>query len=220
MRLPIANLVSATALLPIFAGAVSCGPDKSNGTYPRLTIGPDVVPDPATAAYSMNHFALLVNDLDASLDFYTRILGMRVVHRVEPTSWFEVVYLSYSHGGRNGTGWEPAAEMYRQRTNREGLMELVHRRNRPAPGGWSGTLSHVGLVVPDVAATQRRMEENDVPILRRAGQLLDALPAPLARGFGLVNLTKAESDEIIRAMPRFLMVTDPDGNVVEIQAQV
>ncbi|KAF6814907.1 lactoylglutathione lyase [Colletotrichum plurivorum] len=225
MRLPIVNLLSAAALLPIFVGAVTCQiPVNPNATYPRLSIGADVVPDQATAAYSMNHFALLVNNLTASLDFYTRILGMRIVHRVEATSWFGVVYLSYSHGGRNGTGWEPSAELYRQRTNNEGLVELMYRRNRPeklpGSGDGRGPLSHIGLVVPDVADAQKRMEENDVPILRKAGELLETLPPSLARSFGLIDLTEAENYEIVRAMPRFLMVTDPDGNVVEIQPPV
>ncbi|KAF3809553.1 Lactoylglutathione lyase [Colletotrichum gloeosporioides] len=222
MRLPNFNFLFLVILAQLFSSGRSCTPPPtgSNQTYPRFSHGQDVAPDHATAAYTMNHISLLVNDLEASLDFYTRMLGMRVIHHIEATEWFGIVYLGYSHGGRNGTGWQPSSELHRQRSNMEGLIELVYRSNQAGKRDPSGTLSHLGFVVPDVAATQKRMKDNNVTIIRKAGELPQTFPKPLARAFGLLNLTKMENDEILKAMPRYLMVADPDGNVVEFQPQI
>ncbi|KAK2770648.1 lactoylglutathione lyase [Colletotrichum kahawae] len=107
MRLPTFNFLFPVILAQLFSLGRSCTPPpkSANETYPRFSYGEDVAPDHATAAYTMNHISLLVNDLKASLDFYTRILGMRVIHHIEATEWFGIVYLGYSHGGRNGSGW-------------------------------------------------------------------------------------------------------------------
>ncbi|KAE9583370.1 hypothetical protein CGMCC3_g396 [Colletotrichum fructicola] len=222
MRLPTFNFLSLVILAETFSLGRSCTtpPTSSNETYPRFSYGEDVVPDHATAAYTMNHISLLVNDLEVSLDFYTRILGMRVIHHIEATEWFGIVYLGYSHGGRNGTGWQPSSELYRQRSNIEGLIELVYRSNQAGRREPGGTLSHLDFVVPDVAATQKRMRDNNVTIIRKAGELPQTLPKPRARAFGLLNLTKVENDAILKAMPRHLMVADPDGNIVEFQPQI
>lgn len=64
------------------------------------------------------------------------------------------------------------------------------------------------------------MKDHNVTIIRKAGELPQTLSKPLARAFGLLNLTKIENDAILKAVPRYLMVADPDGNIVEFQPQI
>lgn len=57
-----------------------------------FVIGTDGPADAATVGYNINHFALNVNDLEASVHFYGTVLGMRHMfsYRVSPV--LDLVY--------------------------------------------------------------------------------------------------------------------------------
>jgi lactoylglutathione lyase len=81
--------------------------------------------DPATAGFVFNHTMLRVKDLDASLDFYTRVLGFTPIDRREFPQWaFTLQFLAL--------GVDPAdipADAAARRgwmARREGLLELTH----------------------------------------------------------------------------------------------
>lgn len=111
-----------------------------------------------------------------------------------------------------------------------GLVELLHRRDcnstgEPLPPSTRtpNTFCHVGLVVPDIAAAQQRMERFKVTILKPVG--VDPAPkGPIANAFGVGDVPNDAADEIVAGLEGIgfkdvLIVEDPDGNIVEIYEQ-
>ena len=90
------------------------------------------------------------------------------------------------------------------------------------------TFSHVGLVVPDTKQIEARMQKFGVKVLKPVGKM----PVPgtatgelLEKAFGVSTYTEEEQKAALDALSvigfeDFLIVTDPDGNVLEIQDQV
>lgn len=212
----------------------ACSPPTNSSE--AFVLGDDGVADPATLGYTMNHFSLLVNDMEASMHFYGKILGMRHIFTFHASSTFEVVYMGYSHGGKNGTGFQSGEELYKEKTNIEGLIELIQTKDCKKNNASSfqsstkrpNTFSHVGLVVPDTESVQARMKKFGVEILKPVGKM----PVPgtatgelLEKAFGIAAYTEAEQKEALAGIANlgfanFLIVADPDGNVLEIQNQV
>ena len=214
------------ALFPLPAQA--CGPqhDKrsTDGSSP-FTIGSDGPADPATIGYAMNHFSLIVNDLDATMHFYGKVLGMRHIFTYQASPAYIIAYMGYSHGGKNGTGYQTGQELYAERSNVEGLIEFLYLKDSDTllpTTKQVNTFSHVGLVVPDVKAAEARMQAHGVQILKPIGE--DVKPeSALAKAYGFGSSLRearaaAKGIEAI-GFKYFLLVADPDGNVVEIQQQ-
>lgn len=126
-------------------------------------------------------------------------------------------------------------ELYKQYHNTAGLIELLHRKrcsigndsdaSKPWPASTSrtNTFGHVGLIVPDIMATQRRMQNFGVPILKPVGEDPD-ISGPIANAFGVGDVAEQEAREIIAGLRGIgfqyaLVVEDPDGNLVEILPQ-
>lgn len=188
-------------------------------------IGNDGPADPATSGYTLNHFSLLVNDISATKHFYGDVLGMREIFTFHASSNYEIVYMGFSHGGKNGTGYQTGEELYAEKTNIEGLIEFLSLKTGPelVPSTkTANTFSHIGMVVPDVQQTEARMRQFGVNILKPVGEEIDPdSAAATAYGFGS-NLQEARAAATgIEAIgfANFLLVTDPDGNLVEIQNQ-
>lgn len=97
----------------------------------------------------------------------------------------------------------------------------------------ANTFSHLGLIVPDLTAAQKRFDELGVTILKRAGEL-DFSPEKeenqvFAKAWGMNDLADKETQENIKAMlpgldvmgfKEFIIIADPDGNLFEVQALV
>lgn len=204
----------------------SCTPPTNSSS--ALIIGDDPPADPATLGYNINHFALVVNDIDAMMDFYGRILGMRHIFTFHPSSEYQITYMGHSHGGKNGTGYQHGDEMLREKTNTEGLIEFLYYKGKnstvKASTVKANTFGHIGVIVPDIQATQARMQDNGVIILKAVGEDPSTSDGPVARAFGLGgNITRARIAALNGIAPlgfrSFLIVTDPDGNLLEIQPQ-
>jgi lactoylglutathione lyase len=82
--------VASTFFTPL---ARACRPTNSSSSD-VFVVGNDLPADPATLGYTMNHFALLVNDLDAMMNFYGEVLGMRHIFTYHATPTFEIAYSS------------------------------------------------------------------------------------------------------------------------------
>ncbi|KAK2759954.1 hypothetical protein FQN54_002690 [Arachnomyces sp. PD_36] len=195
-----------------------------------MKLGPNEPADPATLGYSVNHFGLVVKDLDATIDFYTKVIGMRHIFTYSASDKFSIAYIGHSHGGKNGTGYQTTEEMLREKNNSGGLMEFLHLK-----GGNSAplssetrttTFSHVGLIVPDIKATQDRMDKFGIKVLKRIGEI-PTPGGPLDNAFALGD-DMTNDQAVIAAALRgiagigfedFLVVADPDGNLIEIQQQ-
>lgn len=218
----------AAALL--LTTATACGP------FANYDWGPDERPPPATLGFNINHFSLLVGDLDASVDFYTELLGMRRLFTYVGNDFFKIAYLGYPSGGRNGTGYQTPLELFRDKNNMQGLLEFVYLApnvtdppaERPvASSARTNSFSHLGLVVPDLDAARQRFKENDVTILADVGETPtpeNVLPIVNAYGAGL--LPEGSEDVIEELMTAMLgsgqdtmIIQDPDGNIIEVQPQ-
>ena len=180
--------------------------------------------------YLNNHFSFTVRDLNASLTFYNCVLGFRTLMTLQATPHFHVAYLGHAHGGRNGTGYQTAAEMLREKNNAGGMIELMYfdvgKMDLPSSSDKTNTFAHLGIVVPDIQATQKRLDGMKVEVLKRYG---DDAPntGKLANSQGLnPDVQKKLGDEfkavhaaINGISKHFIYVVDPDGNVIEIQPQ-
>lgn len=204
----------------------------TNTSSPAFKVGSDGPADPATLGYNINHVALVVNNLETMQDFYGRVLGLRHVFTFQVTPDYTVVYMGHSQGGKNGTGFQTGPDLYAEKDNSGGLIELLYfnRCNStnstiPASTQRTNTFGHVGLIVPDVQATQERMEQNGVRILKRVGETPAPVDGPIAQAFGVggpdVQQARAAALAGIRSLgfDNFLIITDPDGNLIEIQPQ-
>lgn len=121
-------LIASIAIAALLPTSLSCSPSQANpsdGPSP-LTIGTDGPAPPATIGYTINHFALLVNNLTATRRFYGDILGMRHIFTFQASPTYSVMYMGHAQGGKNGTGYMTGAELFAQKDNIEGLIEFVY----------------------------------------------------------------------------------------------
>ncbi|KAF4972961.1 hypothetical protein FZEAL_9461 [Fusarium zealandicum] len=208
------SLKPSWALVPLFASqAWGCGPvtraASDTSPYPSMKIGSDTPADPATTGYNLNHLCLNVRDLDASIDFYSKIFGLRELFQLQT-----------------------AMELNREKNNAQGLLELVHAdvpdNHLPASGEQPNPFGHVGMIVPDINAAQARLDTfPEVRVLKRMGEALSH-GTEIANATSLSPAMVAQLDPVERAVllktlsqlnSPLIYLTDPDGNLVELQPQ-
>ena len=229
-------LVRVLFLACIPALALACGghtvrrdSQSDDAGFPKVEKGSDDPADYATTGYVLNHFALNVKNMTRSLEWYRDVLGLRLIFNFRATEKLSIAYMAHSHGGKNGTGYQTVSEMNRLKNNMEGLLELIHYDDPDADLVAStvkaNTFSHYGLIVPDVPAAQARFEKLGVNILKKAGVGGD-LQGPIAEAYGLGSVFEkdpAEAEKIEKALlatggQDFVIITDPDGNMIEVQS--
>ena len=92
----------------------------------NITYGDSAPQPPATVGYNLNHLAIVVPNLTATMDFYVNALGFREIFTVPMGNKASFSYLGYPQGGRNGTGYQTAQEMAREKNNADGLLEVIY----------------------------------------------------------------------------------------------
>ena len=104
--------------------------------------------------YRLYHTMIRVLDLDKSLDFYTRILGMKVLRNTDyPDGRFTNVFVGYGD------------------ENTHPSLELTYNWDQEEPYDKGNGWGHIALMVPDVYAACERLEKEGVKILRPAGPM-------------------------------------------------
>jgi lactoylglutathione lyase len=140
---------------------------------------PGVCDKPADASngFVLNHSMLRVKDPAVSLDFYTRLFGMRVLRRLDfPEMKFSLYFLqraAQADVAPDDAG-ERTAWMFAQR----GLLELTHNwgtESDPAftyhdGNGQPQGFGHICFSVPDLDAAIRWFDENHVVYVKRPEQ--------------------------------------------------
>jgi lactoylglutathione lyase len=130
-------------------------------------------PDLETHRYVLNHTMLRIKDVERSLDFYTRILGMNLVSRFDFEQWkFSLFFLQ-----ARGNAARPAASPS-ETFSAPGLLELTynwgsesdpefrpHSGNEPPKG-----YGHICIAVPDIEAACRRFAELGVAFQKKLGE--------------------------------------------------
>lgn len=129
---------------------------------------------PQTQGFAFAHTMLRVKDLDASLDFYTRILGMSVIrlNRYE-SGKFSLCFLAYL--APNETVPDDEAERRRWLAVRRGVLELTHNWGTEQDAafayntgnGDNGGYGHIAISVPDFNAAIAWLDENNVRFKKR-----------------------------------------------------
>ncbi|KAI0189060.1 hypothetical protein F4808DRAFT_445752 [Astrocystis sublimbata] len=201
---------------------------NSTDQYPQVILGPEGS-DPSTTEYQLNHASLNTNNLTRSVDFYTKVFGLRVIATLQLTKHFSTTYLGYSFAGRNGTGYMTSEELLQQMHNAQGLLELLYLdapdNDLPASTQNTNTFSHMGFVVPDTTVTQKRLEDFGATFYKKIGE-----PSPEDGPYAVaINLVRSKVDPtefatlhatLSSAQKSYIFAADPDGNMLEILPQM
>jgi lactoylglutathione lyase len=99
------------------------------------------------------HTMIRVRDLEKSLDFYQRLLGMRELRRRDvPEGRYTLVFVGY---GSNAEG--------------EAEIELTHNWDQEEPYSQGSGFGHLALGVPDVARACEAVRAGGGRVTREAG---------------------------------------------------
>ncbi len=107
---------------------------------------------PDTGKYRLLHTMIRVKDLDKSIDFYTRLLGMTVSRRQDyPSGEFTLAFVGY------GDETEAA------------VVELTHNWGQEEPYDLGTGFGHLAIGVPDIYGTCEALAAEGVSIPRPPG---------------------------------------------------
>ncbi|MCH7929158.1 MAG: lactoylglutathione lyase [Proteobacteria bacterium] len=109
---------------------------------------------PDTSRYRLLHTMIRVLDLDKSIDFYTRLLGMKLLRNQEyPSGEFTLAFVGYGD------------------ETDETVIELTHNWGQKEPYALGEGFGHLAIGVPDIYATCERLEAEGVKIPRPPGPM-------------------------------------------------
>ena len=98
-----------------------------------------------------------VTDLDRSIDFYTRLLGMKLLRKRDVRSGrFTLAFLGYGDETRNT------------------VIELTHNWDQTSAYDLGTGFGYLALGVPDIYAACERLEKLGVPLLRPPGPMRES----------------------------------------------
>lgn len=134
-------------------------------------------PPPETRGFVFNHTMLRVKDAEVSLDFYSRVMGMRLLRKLDfPEMNFSLYFLHRAIDGEliPDDAGERTAWTFAQR----GLLELTHNwgteldesfryhDGNAQPQGFG----HICFSVPDLDSAVAWFDSNGVPYVKRPDQ--------------------------------------------------
>ncbi|RYZ00248.1 MAG: lactoylglutathione lyase [Comamonadaceae bacterium] len=140
---------------------------------------PGVVPQPdaATRGFVFNHSMLRVKDPATALAFYTGVLGMRLLRKLDfPEMAFSLYFLARPDDGAD----VPAGDGQRMTWtfSQRGVLELTHNWGTEADAGFryhDGNaqpqgFGHICFSVPDLEAAVRWFDQHGVSFVKRPDQ--------------------------------------------------
>lgn len=109
---------------------------------------------PDTDKFRFLHTMIRVRDLDASLQFYTDLLGMKLLRKRDyPSGKFTLAFVGYGDESSNT------------------VIELTHNWDQAEPYNLGSAFGHLAVGVPDVYKTCERLAAAGVKIPRPAGPM-------------------------------------------------
>ena len=100
------------------------------------------------------HTMLRVRDLDKSVDFYTRLLGMKEIRRRDfENGRFTLLFLGYGS------------------EDEETVLELTHNWDQSEPYDHGNAYGHIALAAPKIYETCEMLDKEGVKIPRPAGPM-------------------------------------------------
>lgn len=107
-----------------------------------------------TGKYRFLHTMIRVKDLDKSIDFYTRLLGMELTRKDDyPSGEFTLAFVGYGDE-KDST-----------------VIELTHNWGQEEPYDLGDAFGHLAIGVPDIYGTCEQMEKEGVKIPRPPGPM-------------------------------------------------
>ncbi len=132
--------------------------------------------DPATEGFVFNQTMLRIKDPSRSLDFYTRVMGMTLVRKLDfPEMQFSLYFLAAIDSNQL-TQWSTEVnERTEQTFGRPALLELTHNwgsESDPDVSYHNGNqdprgFGHIGFAVPNLADACKRFEALEVAFVKR-----------------------------------------------------
>jgi len=132
--------------------------------------------DPATQDFVFNQTMLRIKDPAVTLDFYTRVMGMTLVKKLDfPEMAFTLYFLAAIHPD-DLTQWsDDNDERLVQTFGRPAMLELTHNwgsEDDPDVTYHSGNeepkgFGHIGFAVPDLNAACARFDDLGVSYVKR-----------------------------------------------------
>ena len=135
-------------------------------------------PNPASAGFVLNHTMLRVKDPTRSLDFYSRVMGMRLLRKLDFPEMKFSLYFLHRADAVAGAG-APVPNDAGQRTAwtfaQRGILELTHNWGTEADADFcyhDGNaqpqgFGHICFSVPDLDAATAWFDENEVQFVKR-----------------------------------------------------
>ena len=132
-------------------------------------------PDSETQNYIFNHTMLRVRDPQVSLDFYSRVLGMKLLRKVDFNEWkFSLYFLAMLKEEITGSdvekmkvtaGLSGVLELTHNHGTEEALETPYHNGNQEPRG-----FGHICFSVPDIKKACARFEKLGVSFQKRLGE--------------------------------------------------
>jgi len=105
--------------------------------------------------FRMMHTMLRVNDLDRSIDFYTRLLGMKLLRRnAFPEGKFTLAFVGYGPEQNNT------------------VIELTYNWDQPEGYEMGTAYGHIALGVRDIYGICTQLEKEGAKIPRKPGPMM------------------------------------------------
>ena len=143
-------------------------------------------PDKDTEGYVFNHMMLRIKDPKRSLEFYSKVMGMRMVKKLDfPSMKFSLYFLGNLSDDEVKTAPSDSYERTIWAFRQKGLLELTHNwgaENDDSVKFHDGNaepkgFGHICFSVPDVYAACKRFEKYKMEFVKKAD---DGSMKPLA----------------------------------------
>jgi lactoylglutathione lyase len=134
-------------------------------------------PPKASEGFVLNHCMLRIKDPQISLDFYSRVMGMQLLRKLDFPEMKFSLYFLYHH-----TEGDRVPEDIGDRTawtfSQRGILELTHNWGTETEADFKyhdgnaqpQGFGHICFSVPDLQAAQRWFDENNITFVKRADQ--------------------------------------------------
>lgn len=131
---------------------------------------------PATQGFTLNHCMMRVKDPAVSLDFYTRVMGMRVLRKFDfPEMKFSLYFL---HRSDTCEAPRDVGERTAWTFAQEGMLELTHNWGTESDSNFKyhdgnaqpQGFGHICFSVPNLDTAVAWFDENNVTYVKRPDQ--------------------------------------------------
>jgi lactoylglutathione lyase len=107
-----------------------------------------------TSGFRLLHTMIRVKDLDKSIDFYTRLLGMKLTRKNDyPSGEFTLAFIGYGDEADST------------------VIELTHNWGQEEPYDLGTGFGHLAIAVPDIYGVCETLEKEGVKIPRPPGPM-------------------------------------------------